>query len=427
MFSSGGIGDLALRECGVQTVVANEIVEDRAKIFERNYPEAEVVVGDIWTCKDEIVQKAKKILQGGPLDFLFATPPCQGMSKNGRGKLLNGVRKGVKPKLDKRNKLVIPAIEVAKSLKPATIVFENVPEMENTVIRDESGCLVNMIAYIENSLEGYIGKAEVVEFADYGVPQRRQRLITVLTRDKNLVNYFNRHNSFLPPRTHSRHPDRFKKPWVTLRDVIASTPMLDASSKKKATGTIPYHNVPILDGDKYLWVSHTPENKSAFDNQCSNPSCLFSENPIHGASKGKDGINRSLKTTPVRCEKCRQLLPRPWVKRNGKYRLMKGYTSAYKRMSWDFPAGTLTKNLSYACSDNKLHPSQNRVLSLYEAFIVHTMDEFHYEWKRKDDKKVSNKCVRDIIGESIPPKGLKIIFGHLTGLKKEKPGLANVS
>ena len=56
MFSSGGIGDLAPRECGVQTVAANEVVEDRAKIFERNYPEAEVVVGGIWTCKDEIVQ-----------------------------------------------------------------------------------------------------------------------------------------------------------------------------------------------------------------------------------------------------------------------------------------------------------------------------------------------------------------------------------
>ena len=39
---------------------------------------------------------------------------------------------------------------------------------------------------------------------------------------------------------------------------------------------------------------------------------------------------------------------------------MKGYTSAYRRMKWDYPANTLTTNLSYACSDNKLHPRRNR-------------------------------------------------------------------
>jgi DNA (cytosine-5)-methyltransferase 1 len=47
-------------------------------------------------------------LSGVELDILFATPPCQGMSKNGRGKLLQGIREGKKPSLDSRNRLIIP-------------------------------------------------------------------------------------------------------------------------------------------------------------------------------------------------------------------------------------------------------------------------------------------------------------------------------
>lgn len=106
------------------------------------------------------------------------------------------------------------------------------------------------------------------------------------------------------------------------------------------------------------------------------------------------------------------------MKENGQYRLMKGYTSAYKRMSWDSPASTLTRNLSYACSDNKVHPEQNRVLSLYEAMILHTITNYEFYWQRADGKKVSDKLIRELIGESIPPAGLEKIFCHLANILK---------
>ena len=92
---------------------------------------------------------------------------------------------------------------------------------------------------------------------------------------------------------------------------------------------------------------------------------------------------------------------------------MRGYTSAYKRMSFDKPASALTRNLSYACSDNKLHPEQNRVLSLKEAFRVHSLEHYSYEWRRADEKPVSDKTIREVLGESIPPQGLQAIVDHL--------------
>jgi DNA (cytosine-5)-methyltransferase 1 len=95
---------------------------------------------------------------------------------------------------------------------------------------------------------------------------------------------------------------------------------------------------------------------------------------------------------------------------------MRGFTSAYKRMSYDKPASALTRNLSYACSDNKLHPEQNRVLSLFEAFRLHTVDRYPYQWQRPDGRRVNDKTIREIIGESIPPAGFQIIVEHLRGI-----------
>ncbi len=419
LFASGGIGDLSLRAIGVDVIVANELLEDRAEVFKKNFPECSMHIGSILDLKDNIVQDTRERLRGNKLDFLLATPPCQGMSKNGRGKLLSLIRNGERPKLDPRNQLIVPTIEIAKALLPEVIVFENVPEMKDTLIEHENS-LINIIHFVKQELEplGYVGTEEVVEFANYGVPQRRQRLITVFSKNQNLKKYFGVHFSFLPATTHSKNPTNGAKPWVTVRDAIGDVPKLDARNKIGASSeSIEYHRVPLLDKEKYFWVSNTPPEKGAFDNQC--VKCGNSNNPTHGASKDKHGINRSHTETPIRCLNCDELLPRPWVNKSGEYRLMKGFTSAYRRMKWDLPATALTTNLSYACSDSKLHPNQNRVLSLHEAFIIHTISKYEYLWKRNDNGRTSDKLIREIIGESIPPYGLEIILRHINEIYNE--------
>ena len=45
--------------------------------------------------------------------------------------------------------------------------------------------------------------------------------------------------------------------------------------------------------------------------------------------------------------------------------------------------------------------------------LLHTINEYEFKWERSDKKKVSDKLIRELIGESIPPKGLEIIFKHL--------------
>lgn len=122
------------------------------------------------------------------------------------------------------------------------------------------------------------------------------------------------------------------KPCPTVRDAISGLPPIDG------------RKVPPPDGKKYTWVKNTPEGGTAFNNQCSNPDCLFQGNRRHGSSK-VDGINQPSDATPLYCERCGALLPRSYVEdKDGTKRLMKGFVSAYKRMKWDEPASTITQN-----------------------------------------------------------------------------------
>lgn len=423
LFSSAGIGDLAIKASGIDILVANELLSDRVSLHRRNFSSTEMIEGDIWEKKNEIIDTTLKLLNGAELDFVFATPPCQGMSKNGQGKLLSGIRNGTKSKFDKRNQLIIPTLDIILELRPKVVLFENVPEMENTLILDENENPINVINYIKKRLGNeYVGKAEVVQFADFGVPQRRSRLITVFSRMDHIKEYLYRNKSLIPARTHSKNGGKNLLRWVTVRDIISDLPKLDSKNKSLAESTIPFHKVSVLDPVKYWWVENTPPEKGAFDNQCVNDKCRYKENPIHGSTKDHEGINRANKTTPLYCLKCGDLMPRPSAKDKdtGKLRIMSGYTSAYKRMSWDLPSSTLTTNLSYACSDQKLHPEQNRVLSLYEAFKLHTLDQFPYVWEHEDGKIVRDTSIREVIGESIPPKAIYLIVQHLLKcLKKE--------
>ena len=177
----------------------------------------------------------------------------------------------------------------------------------------------------------------------------------------------------------------------------------------------PLHKVPLLDDKKLFWVDNTPEGQTAFNNQC--VECGYQGNKTHGASHDEDGINKAHTDTPLYCEKCGALLPRPWVedKKTGEKRLMKGYTSAYKRMYWDEPASTLTQNFQYACSDNKLHPEQTRVLSLYEGLVIQSIAEYDFNFV-VGGKQVSDGIIRDTIGESVPPRVIDLICRNILSL-----------
>lgn len=93
-------------------------------------------------------------------------------------------------------------------------------------------------------------------------------------------------------------------------------------------------------------MEHTPEGCTAYSNQCVNPKCGYQGNRLHGSSieHGRHTANRD---TPIYCERCGSLLPRPTLvdKTTGQRRLLKGYDTAYRRMEWDAPTPHLDAEL----------------------------------------------------------------------------------
>jgi len=438
LFSGAGIGDLGFRAAGFDFSVLCEIEPDRAALARLNFPDARVVAADVGEAGPAICSEVASRLAkyGAELKLVTCTAPCQGMSKSGQGTLLRNAREGKRPALDPRNALVLPALDVIDRLRPEWVVFENVLEMRNTLIRDRDGELKHILRIIHDRLApDYDGRAYDVEFADYGIPQRRQRLITVFTREPVALAAFRAGSPLIPAPTHSKAGGGLSK-WVSVRNAIREFPPLDGRTAATAEhSTLAYHRVPVLDAKKYEWIRHTPAGRSAFDNQCVNPACGFQGNPTHGASHDSFGVNRSHRDTPLYCQRCGELFPRPYTESadtpTGK-RLMSGYTSAYKRMDGDLPAPALTRNLSYPCSDHKIHPTQNRVLSLAEAMRLHTLDHYDFRWgplkqvgrgPKKTAKAAPDSLMRLVIGESVPPFFFELLGRRILDLSRSEPGV----
>lgn len=419
LFSSAGIGELGVEAAGLSILVNNELVQNRCDIYHENYPNVHTICGDIWEKKDEIIASWNELSDEGPF-LVYATPPCQGMSSNGAGKLLNEIRKGNRKPDDPRNRLIIPTMHIVKTLRPVWMLLENVPTMGNTVIRDENGVYINIIDYVQRELgEEYCGIASVVNCADYGIPQMRKRLITIFTRSKNGKEYLKAHGVFLPPPTHSEERTLFTEKWVTLRDAIGGLPALDArKGKNERRDFHPWHFVPVMNAEKYWWMENTPEGCTAYNNQCVNPKCGYQGNRLHG-SNTDDGLHSANKDTPIYCEKCGELLPRPTLvdKKTGQRRLLKGYDTAYRRMEWDTPAATLTQNFIFEASDKKVHPEQTRVLSIYEALILQTIADYDYSLTINAEYISKNLCA-EIIGESVPPKLIEMVCKQIVEISQ---------
>lgn len=415
LFSSAGIGELGVRASGLNILLSNELLPNRCHLYQENYPETKCLCGDIWLLQDEIVRKWKELDQSCPF-LIYATPPCQGMSFNSVGKRLQEIRKGKKPKDDPRNRLIIPTINIVKRLKPQWILLENVKEMENTIIPLEDGSYKNIIDYIKTELPDYVGGPEVVNCADYGIPQTRVRLITILTSSDKGKEYYKKNGTFLPARTHSEKGINGKHKWVSLREAIGKLPPLSAEEGKNKDPNIPWHIVPIMKPEKYWWIQNTPYNETAYNNQC--VKCGYMDNPRHGM-QFKDGRHISKKDTPIYCERCGELLPRPTMidKKTGERRMIKGFDSAYRRMVWDAPSGTLTQLFQAEASDKKIHPSQNRTLSIYEGLIIQTIADYPYKFSVEGKSISSNACCQ-VIGESVPPRLIDIICKNIISINE---------
>jgi DNA (cytosine-5)-methyltransferase 1 len=170
LFSSVGVAEAYFEELGIDMCVANEIDVDRAKFYQDVYKNTNMICGDITV--DSIRDKIVKLSIEQNVNFIIATPPCQGMSEA-----------GLRLEFDSRNQLIAYAIDVIKRIKPKFVLLENVPKQLTTKIRyGDKIVLIPEYIKLELGQEYNFNKETLVMAKDYGVPQLRERNIFLLVR-----------------------------------------------------------------------------------------------------------------------------------------------------------------------------------------------------------------------------------------------------
>lgn len=190
LFCGPGGLSAGLERAGFRTVLGVDIHEPSVETFQRNHPHAHALLGDVraMTGRDgrdvravvdgerpagtRLEQVATDALDGADCTLLTAGVPCQGFS------LANRKRHDE----DERNYLFEEFVRAAKILDPEFVLIENV----STMAAAKDGAFVESVVECLERL-GYRVDHRVLNAADYGVPQRRERLFFLGAKDAPLV------------------------------------------------------------------------------------------------------------------------------------------------------------------------------------------------------------------------------------------------
>lgn len=235
LFSSAGIGETYFKDVGIDIKVANELIEKRANLYKAISPETTVVCGDI-TNNDVF----SNIIKACPekVDFLLASPPCQGMSVAGKNRCQQTMES------DKRNYLITYVVKAIQITDPTYVLIENVPALLKLKLMYESEYRT-VLGILQYELEGkYLIDSSVVDSSDYCVPQTRLRAIIRMRKPDKQWNW---------PK---------KKEKITVEQAIGNLPSIEAGE----TSNLKWHFARKHTDENILWMKHTPTGQSAFSN-----------------------------------------------------------------------------------------------------------------------------------------------------------------
>lgn len=164
-FSGCGGSTLGYAKAGYRELLAIEWESNSTQTFKANFPTVPIWQRDIASVTAEEILSFCG-LERGELDVLDGSPPCQGFSTAGKRQVN-----------DPRNNLFKEFVRLVDGLQPKVFLMENVSGMVKGKMR---GRFIEVMTEL-NSLN-YNVRCKLMNTANYGVPQSRQRLIWIGVR-----------------------------------------------------------------------------------------------------------------------------------------------------------------------------------------------------------------------------------------------------
>lgn len=246
LFCGAGGLTRGLKDAGFKVLAGVEINPVAARTYKANHPRVKLYENDIKDIHGERITNDLNI-QVGELDLLAGCPPCQGFSSH-------RTRNRPPAKSDIRNDLIFEFLRITEQLLPKTIMLENVPALAKDW----------RVEVVRNRLRelGYIIDGEFCQIknaADYGVPQRRKRLLIKASRFGVIFN----------PANHTRQRtvrDALKglAQYGISGDPLHDIPELRSDKVRKIIASIPKNGGSRSDLPKHLWLDCHKRNEGSY-------------------------------------------------------------------------------------------------------------------------------------------------------------------
>jgi DNA (cytosine-5)-methyltransferase 1 len=157
-----------MREAGLRVRLGIDVDADAAKTYQENFPRAKFIRRDIRKLRTiELASHVNDNVIRPPVVF-GACAPCQPFSKH----------RHRQAKQDARKDLLQEFHRFVRSYRPEYVFIENVPGLQS--VDDTRGPLAKFLRLL--SRLGYWYSHKVISACDYGVPQRRRRLVLIASR-----------------------------------------------------------------------------------------------------------------------------------------------------------------------------------------------------------------------------------------------------
>lgn len=339
LFSGSGGTTAGLKKSGIEVVGAVEIDAQAAETYRFNNPEISLMVDDIRNITTNDICKKFKIENEDTI-LLVACPPCQGFSS---------LRKGGED--DFRNELVFEYERIIKELRPEFLLMENVAGMS----RGKGKKIFKK--FTDDISKEYEIIYDILNAADYGVPQIRRRLVLHGIRKDIKKNNL---KIELPQPTHSKYGDvKGTSKWVNA-SVILGLPSLKAGEEYKSNGIYNHFSNGISDLNikRMIYIRN------------------------HGGSISSLPSSLQLNS----------------------HKNFSGYGDVYGILDMNKPSNTITGGCLSYTKGRFGHPKDNRALSAREAARLQSFDD-DYVFKG------SHASIAQQIGNAVP-----VLLARASGL-----------
>lgn len=318
LFCGAGGFTIGFSRAGWRPLLGVDCDESVAKTHGRNYPNIPFSKGDL--SKKSVISRVVYEFADKEVGIVVGGPPCQGFSIFGKRRFVK--TKDYDPRSDKRNDLVFSFIDLIKALCPRWFVMENVPGMASL---DEGNFLEGVLE--EFRLIGYENaEARVLNAANYGVPQLRNRLLVIGNRTGHIVPW--------PKKKFFAEPQDWQKPFRTVSEVISD--LAEEDSYSQYSCHVPMKHKPLV-VERYKYIPEGGRLK---------------------VEKLPEALQKGYRTDKIR-----------------------NYSHIYKRLHRDRPSITMVPGHNAF----PIHPWLNRALTVREAARIQTFpDEIQFEGTRQE-------------------------------------------